>query len=70
MSKSKQDGEQISTKGWNWGFCHFKGEKIHITHDEAGNKSAFKLNQTDIVSSNASKDTEVTVEFNTEEQTR
>lgn len=57
-------------KGWNWGYANFKGDKIQITHDESGNKTAFKLDKADILTSHASKDNEVTIEFNTEEQTR
>jgi hypothetical protein len=65
MSASKSlSGEQVSVKGWNWGYYHFKDDKLCISSDKEGVKTAFKLRKEDIVQSNESKATEVTIEFN------
>ena len=63
MSTSKSS-EGVSVKGWNWGYYHFKNDKLCITSDKEGLKTAFKLRKEDISQASESKATEVTVEFN------
>jgi hypothetical protein len=63
MSKAKGDSTEISTKGWNWGYYHLEKERLNLTHDKEGKKTAFHLNYKDIAISNDSKATEVTLEF-------
>ena len=53
----------MSTKGWNWGYYHMKEDQLEFTEDAEGSKHVFSLNYKDIAISNASKDTEVTLEF-------
>lgn len=53
----------ISTKGWNWGYYHLNENKLDFTQDKEGNKKMFSLNYKDIAISNASKPTELTLEF-------
>ena len=61
MSKTEQ---QVSTKGWNWGYYHFQKDKMDFTHDKDGHRRCFGLNYKDIAISNDSKANEVTLEFN------
>ena len=51
-------------KGWNWGYYHFKNDKLCITSDKEGLKTALKIKKEDIATSTESKATEVTIEFN------
>jgi hypothetical protein len=49
MSTSKSSGgEQVSVKGWNWGYYHFKNDKLSISSDKDGLKTAFSLKKEDI----------------------
>ena len=65
MSSSKaRDGEQVSVKGWNWGYYHFKNDKLCLTADKEGLKTALKIKKEDIATSVDSKANEVTIEFN------
>jgi hypothetical protein len=49
MSTSKSSGgEGVSVKGWNWGYYHFKNDKLCFTSDKEGLKTAFKLRKEDI----------------------
>jgi hypothetical protein len=36
MSKTKEYEPVVSTKGWNWGYYHFKDDKLDISHDKDG----------------------------------
>jgi hypothetical protein len=67
---SKQTSQSISTKGWNWGYYHFKDESLDFTHDKQGNKKCFSVNYKDIAISNASSAREVTLEFQQEEENK
>jgi len=62
MSKS----DNASTKGWNWGYYHLEKEQLKFSHDKDGDKNCFNLKYKDIAISNASKATEVTLEFQQE----
>lgn len=65
MSLSKSSGgEQVSVKGWNWGYYHFKNDKLCISSDKEGVKTAFNLRKEDITQTTETKANEVTVEFN------
>ena len=65
MSLSKSSGgEQVSVKGWNWGYYHFKNDKLCISSDKEGLKTAFNLKKEDISQTTETKANEVTVEFN------
>lgn len=59
----------MSTKGWNWGYYHMKENQLEFTEDAEGQKHFFSLNYKDIAISNASKDTEVTLEFQQDNDT-
>jgi len=48
IKKMSKPSESISTKGWNWGYCHFKNDKMQISHDQEGYKTAFKIKKEDI----------------------
>jgi hypothetical protein len=50
-------------KGWNWGYYHFKQDRLDFTHEKSGDKKCFSLKYKDIAISNASKPNEVTLEF-------
>lgn len=63
MSKTKEQEPVVSTKGWNWGYYHFKDDKLDISHDKDGKQRCFDLSYKDIAISNASKDYEVVLEF-------
>lgn len=60
MSNKK---EEVSTKGWNWGYFNLEKERFLFSHDKEGNKKCFELQYKDIAISNASKANEVTLEF-------
>jgi hypothetical protein len=62
MSKGK-DESTVSTKGWNWGYYHFKDTKMVVSHDKQGSQKCFELDYKDIAISNAQKEFEVTLEF-------
>lgn len=55
--------KDYSTKGWNWGYYHMREDKLEFTHEKDGTKKCFSLKYKDIAISNASKPTEVTLEF-------
>ena len=62
---------KTSTKGWNWGYYHLKDENLEFTYDKEGTEKCFNLKYKDIAISNASKETEVTLEFQqTEDEKR
>lgn len=64
MSKTKdQQTSNISTKGWNWGYYHFKNDKLEVSHDKQGTQKCFDLTYKDIAISNPQKDNEVVLEF-------
>ena len=54
---------KTSTKGWNWGYYHLRDENLEFTTDKDGNDKCFNLRYKDIAISNASKENEVTLEF-------
>lgn len=71
MSKNQSKDKDQSTladnnqsmKGWNWGWYHMNKDKMDITHDKEGTKNAFSLKYNDIVISNATKENEIQLEF-------
>ena len=66
-SKTKESASpaqrDLSSKGWNWGYYHMREDKLEFTEDAEGRRHGFSLDYKDIAISNASKDTEVTLEF-------
>ena len=66
-SKSKEGASSVSRessiKGWNWGYYHMHEDKLEVTEDAEGLRHCFSLDYKGIAISNASKDTEVTLEF-------
>lgn len=75
MQKSKGSSNEInsssleqSTKGWNWGWYHMKKDRMEFTHDREGLKTCFGLKYKDIAISNATKENEVQLEFQQEQE--
>ena len=67
MQISSASADQ-STKGWNWGWYHMKKDRIDFTHDSEGLKNCFSLKYKDIAISNATKENEVQLEFQQEQE--
>ena len=59
--------KEVSTKGWNWGYYHMREDKVELSHDKEGQKKCLSIQYKDIALSNATNNTEVTLELANED---
>ena len=62
--------QEISTKGWNWGYYHMREDKVELSHDKEGQKKCLSIQYKDIALSNATNKTEVTLELANEDDNK
>lgn len=62
--------KEVSTKGWNWGYYHMRDDKVEVSHDKEGQKKCLSIQYKDIALSNATNNTEVTLELANEDDNK